>query len=158
MTVTLEPWEYEHACGVGIRRFTERWGSENAKHYIAEYMQDDRSAQVAAAICELAVAKHLNQYWSGHVWKTSEHSKYKLLADVGNSIEVRRVRSANGVAVREGQLGQGLVLWAAKVIDPEYRDVELLGWVDYDHGWNVGSPSSFSATTRYIDLKELNNA
>lgn len=150
ITVELEPWEYEHASQVGIRRFTERWHTSNASHYDISRMEDDRTAQVAACIAELAVAKHANQYWSGHVWPASEHHKYRNLPDVGRNIEVRRVRTRDGVAVREHQIGRGLVLWAAKPLEPEFRQVEIWGWIDYDHGWQLATPSGFSESTRYV--------
>ena len=61
--IELEPWEYEHASQVGIRRYAENWGKADAKHYDHFRMEDNRTAQVAAAVCELAVAKAINQYW-----------------------------------------------------------------------------------------------
>jgi hypothetical protein len=155
MIIEIDPWEYEHASNIGVRRFTANWGKQNAAHYDQSRMEPDRTAQVAACLCELAVAKHLNQYWSGHVWPGSEHHKYKHLADVGTSIEVRRVRTRNAVAARKHQVGNGLVLWAARVIDPEFTSVELLGWIDYDTGWSMGSESGFNDNTRYVPLDSL---
>ena len=62
VTVELTAWEYEHACDVGIRRYTANWGTFDAAHYSNKALQEDnRTAQVAAAICELAVAKHTNR-------------------------------------------------------------------------------------------------
>lgn len=154
MIVSLEPWEYAHASAVGIGRVVANWGVQNAPHYESNRMQDDRTASVAAAICELAVAKHTNQYWSGSVWPRSEHDKYKNFADVGRNIEVRRVRSGAKVAVRERDLGKGLELWAAKAIEPEFREVELLGRLDYDTAWSWSDPSSF-LNTRYLPLTRM---
>ena len=154
--IRLERWEYEHASSVGIRRFTERWGSVNAAHYNAERMEDDRTAQVAAAIAELAVAKWTNRYWSGHVWSAADHAKFRHLPDVGRNIEVRRVRSRGGVAVRRHQVGKGLVVWAAQPVAPEFRTVELWGWIDYDEGWSIGDPSGFSDDCRYVPRGRLN--
>lgn len=155
MIIDLDPWEYEHASTVGIRRFTERWGSSNAAHYDSARMEDDRTAQVAAAIAELAVAKHTNQYWGGHVWHASDHAKYKDIADVGRNVEVRRIRTQPGVAVRRRQVGKGLVLWAAQPIEPEFKSVELWGWIDYDLGWALAQPSGFNEDTRYVPRAEL---
>lgn len=156
MIIKLDPWEYEHACNVGIRRFTERWDTPNAAYYDSSRMEDDRTAQVAACIAEIAVAKRTNQYWSGHVWKATEHHTYKHLADVGRNIEVRRVRTRPGVAVRKHQVGKGLILWAAKPIAPEFTSVEMWGWLDYDTAWNLGEPSGFNDDTRYVPRERLN--
>lgn len=155
MIIRLESWEYEHASTVGIRRFTERWDTLNAAHYDISRMEDDRTAQVAACIAELAVAKHLNQYWSGHVWKSSDHHTYKHLADVGRNIEVRRVRTRPGAAVRRKQVGKGLVLWVAQPIPPEFMAVDLWGWLDYDKAWDIADPSGFNEDTRYVPRERL---
>lgn len=151
MIIDLDPWEYEWASHVGIRRFTERWTSLNAPWYQDSRMEDDRTAQVAAAITELAVAKHTNQYWGGHVWPADQHHLYRDLPDVGRDIEVRRVRSRRGAAVREKQLNRGLILWAGQPTPPEFRQVDLWGWIDYDQGWAKAEPSGFDLGVRYID-------
>ena len=102
--VILEPWEYEHATLVGVRRYTANWGKADAPWYDAERMEDDRTAQVAACVCELAVAKATNRYWSGHVWPASEHRARRDTPDVGHNIEVRRVRTSKRAAVRKHQV------------------------------------------------------
>lgn len=151
MIIDLETWEYEHASQVGIRRFTERWTSINAPYYNDSRMEDDRTAQVAAAITELAVAKHTNQYWGGHVWPAEKHRLYADVPDVGTNIEVRRVRTRRGAAVRGHQVGRGLILWAGQPIEPEFRQVELWGWLDYDTAWFQADESGFDQSVRYID-------
>jgi len=157
VVVRLEPWEYAHACDVGIRRFTANWGKADAAYYNRSRMEDDRTASVAAAICELAVAKHTNRYWSGHVWHQSEHARYEDLPDVGRNIEVRRIRTGTSAAVRKHQLGKGLVLWVAKPLEPEFTEVELYGWMHYDEAWEKGRPSRYAPeSTRVIDVSALN--
>jgi hypothetical protein len=154
--VTLEPWEYEWACSIGIRRFTANWNKKDASHYKAELMEDNRTAQVAACIAELAVAKAINHYWSGHVWSGTEHSKYKSVPDVGTNIEVRRVRKGTTAAVRKHQLGMGLKLFVAYPQPPEFRVCEIWGWMDYDEAWQLGTPSSYAPdTTRLIERSKL---
>lgn len=157
-TLTLEPWEYEHACNVGIRRYTANWSKEDAPHYKAEYMEDNRTATVAAAICELAVAKYTNRYWHAHIWHRSEHEKYKHLPDVGTNIEVRRIRTTKAAAVRRHQLGKGLVIWVAETIAPEFRDVTLHGWLKHDDAWELGEhPAYDKENTRTIHINQLND-
>lgn len=154
--VELEPWEYAHACDVGIRRFVANWGKHDAAHYRKESMEDNRTAQVAAAVCELAVAKYTNRFWSGHVWHGSEHERYRDVPDVGRNIEVRRIRTGTKAAVRKHQVGKGLVLWVAKAIPPELMQVELYGWMHYDEAWQKGRPSSYAPdSTRVIDVSLL---
>ena len=159
MIVTLAPWEYEHACDVGIRRFTANWNKKDAPYYKKALMEDDRTATVAAAICELAVAKATNRYWSGHIWHSTEHETYKHLADVGNNIEVRRVRDEKkqSVALRKHQLGKGLILFAAHPIGPEFKQVDVWGWQHYDAGWDLAQPWEGNETVRYLNKAHLNN-
>ena len=82
MLIGLEPWEYEWATMVGVRRFTANWNKQNAKHYDPSRMEDDRTAQVAACCCEIAVAKATNRFWSGTVWSADNHDKEKHRPDV----------------------------------------------------------------------------
>ena len=156
MRVILEPWEYEHATLVVVRRFTANWGKADAPWYDAERMEDDRTAQVAACVCELAVAKATNRYWSGHVWPASEHRARRNTPDVGTNIEVRRVRTSKRAAVRRHQVGKGLVLMVAYALPPEFREVDVMGWILMDEAWEKGEPSSYdSEGTRLISPSHL---
>ena len=149
--IDLETWEYEWASHVGARRYIENWDKEDAKHYQRERMQDDRTAQVAACVAELAVAKCVNAYWSGHVWAGNKHRQYKHIADVGKDIEVKRVRFNNHAAVRRKDLQKGLVLFVVHVIEPELRSAEILGWLPYDEAWQLGTASRYDPeNTRLI--------
>jgi hypothetical protein len=146
--VHIMPWEYERCFAVGAGRFTANWGVPDAPHYERTAMEEDRNAQVAAAICELAVAKYVNQYWHAGVWHRTDHGKYKSIADVGSNIEVRRVRTRDAVAVRKKDSGK--VVWGAKVADPEYRTVELLGYVSADD-----VIASLLTDYVYVDISDL---
>lgn len=141
--IDLTAWEYEWASHVGARRYIENWGNPDAAYYKRDRMEDDRTAQVAACVAELAVAKYANRFWSGHVWHRSEHGKYHKAADVGTNIEVRRLRTKETAAVRKKQLGQGLVLFVAKPIMPDCRQVIIYGYLDYDKAWSLAVPSSY---------------
>tara|TARA_R100001244_G_scaffold5491_1_gene6787 strand:- start:893 stop:1384 length:492 start_codon:yes stop_codon:yes gene_type:complete len=157
MQVELDPWEYEHALNIGARRFVANWGKRDAASYDKKRMEDDRTAQAAACVGELAVAKITNQYWSGHVWHKSDHKVYKHLPDVGHNIEVRRVRTSTNAAVRSRQLGLGLILWVVQPVPPEFRVVDILGWIDYDEAWEKGEPSHYDPeNTRVIGEQFLN--
>ena len=154
--IKLEPWEYEWASHVGARRFIENWSRENAKHYDSARMEDDRTAQVAACVAELAVAKYANRYWSGHVWPVKHHDTHKGMADVGENIEVKRLRTRDSAAVRRHQVGKGLVLFVAKPVMPELREVEIYGWIQYDRAWELGTPTDYDPdNTREIGPENL---
>lgn len=135
MLIALTQWEYEYAFQVGIRRYTANWKKQDAPHYDRSRMELDRDAQVAAAICELAVAKHINRYWHASIWHPSDHKQHRDSPDVGDNVEVRRVRTDVGPAIRHRDWDR--VVWGAKT-DGEYREVELLGWITGAEGWNRG--------------------
>ena len=157
--VQLESWEYERALAVGAARYTARWGSKDAVHYSDKSRQEDnRTALAAAAVCELAVAKLTNRYWHGHVWHWTEHHLYKHLPDVGENIEVRRLRTGNGVALREHQNSiKDLVVFGARAIEPEFRSVEVLGYIEQSKGWEIGTQAKYdpSGKTRLVNVADL---
>lgn len=154
--VDLDPWEYDHALSVAARRCAANWGKQDAPHYHRKNMEDDRTAQAAACVCELAVAKATNRYWPGHVWPASEHHKYRDVPDVGRNIEVRRVRTSDTAAVRRHQLGKGLVLFVARPVMPEMCSVDILGWLEYDMAWDLGVESKYDPeNTRVISPEHL---
>lgn len=156
MIVTLDPWEYSWACHVGIERFTANWQKSDAAHYDRNLMEDDRTAQQAAAICELAVAKATNRYWAGHYWSGQSHDANKHRADVGTNIEVRRVRTGQTAAVRRRQLNLGLILFAAHLPDPEFRTVDVWGWITMEEAWGLGQPATYDPeNTRVIHRSEF---
>ena len=146
MIIDLNEWEWVHALNVGNMRFTANWGKKDAAHYDKKRMEDDRTAQQRACVCELAVAKGTNRYWSGSVWPKTKHDWFKRrIADVGYNIEVRCVRTQTAAAVREYQLGQGLHLFVARTTTSELTQAEILGHLDYDQAWELGE------TPHYID-------
>jgi hypothetical protein len=157
MRIKLETWEYEWACAVGISRYTANWNKNDAEHYKKERMEDDRTASVAAAVCELAVAKASNTYWSGHVWPADEHETQKHRADVGQRSEVRRTRNGKTIAVRRKQLNKGLIIWGCMAVMPELREVDVYGYLDHDQAWALAEPSDFDPdNTRYVSIQYLN--
>jgi hypothetical protein len=47
-----------------------------------------------------------------------------------------------------------LILFAAKAIEPEFKQVEVLGYLDYDNAWELGEESDFFET-KYLALDKL---
>jgi len=139
MIVTLEPWEYIHAHDIGIKRAVANWNVRDKKSYTNGNNQPEIIASPVAAISELAVAKALNTYWGGHIWDNRDHAKYKALPDLAPNIEVRRVREKkNPVAVWKKDTGKGIIVVATYPVPPEFREVEILGWVPVDIAWEKG--------------------
>lgn len=141
MIVTLEPWEYIHAHDIGIKRYVANWGVPDKPSYRLGNNMPEIIASPAAAISEFAVAKALGKFWGGHVWDNRDHSRYRSIPDVEPNIEVRRVRERNNpVSVWSRDEGQNKILVVAYAIPPEYRQVEILGWLPIDVAWQKGTP------------------
>lgn len=152
--IDLETWEYEYASHIGIRRFTANWYKEDAEHYQNDDLkEDDRTAQVASAIGELAVAKLLNQYWPATIWSADRHKLYNKLPDVGKNIEVRRVRTQDAVCIRKKDTGRGLIVFAVRPIEKEFKQVEVFGWIKADEGFARGTKVDYG---NVFPLKDLN--
>lgn len=103
LKIELEPYEYQRAAQIGIER-AERYASVPAMGYRAEEQQrqhasagwnDVETANVLAAVLELAYAKALGEYWHGHGGHFDYNKVYRWRPDVGDNIEVRRVINAN---------------------------------------------------------------
>lgn len=141
MIVTLQPWEYIHAHDVGIKRAVANWSVKDKQSYTQGLNQPELIASPRAAIAELAVAKALNQYWGGHVWDNRDHKIYNgTIADVGYNIEVRCLRDRdNQGSVWEKDADKGLIIVVTYPIPPEYRQVEILGWLPADVAWDRGT-------------------
>jgi hypothetical protein len=59
--------------------------------------------------------------------------------------------------VNKSQVGKGLVLFVVRAVAPEFRAVDILGYIDYDEAWDKGQPSPYddSGNTRVIESKYL---
>lgn len=156
--VDLETWEYNHIAAVAAWRTTANWEVGHIPAYAKNKfrMEDDRTAAFAAAACECAVAKHVNQYWIAGAWSHAEHKTHRNRPDVGKNIEVRRVREKRLAAIRIKEVGQGKILYVAYAIPPEFRQVELLGWGLIDSLWDRCEPAPYSPEdTRIVPEKKL---
>lgn len=146
----MYPWEYERGFGVGIARFVANWGRPDAPHYDRSRMEEDRKAQAAAALCEIAVARCVNEYAHLHVWPWSDRKRYRHLPDVGLDIEVRRTRTKPAICVRRSDAGKKV--YGARVVDSEYRRIEVLGYISADDVIPVMGKESYC----YWPIEKLN--
>jgi hypothetical protein len=119
-------------------------------------MEDDRTAQHAAAACECAVARALNLYWTaGGAWDMGQHDEWKPLADVGHNIEVRRVREPNASTFAMGERDRDRIIAVAYAEPPELQVVRAFGWIDGATAYEAGSPAVKYPTRRRVPLSVL---
>lgn len=157
--VPLAPWELAWATSVGTGRTVANAGRADAAHYDRSRMEDDTRAHIAGAICEMAVAKYLNRYWSGAVWPADQHHRYATDPDIAPDIEVRRVRNRSGslpVRQRDAER-QRLMVQAFAVEDQDgFFAVDLIGAIPAVTGWAIGSRAPYAPnTTRLVPQQHL---
>lgn len=132
-----EDWSLAHYHGA--RRVAANKHKKDRASYRNGLNEEDRRANIDAVLCEVAVARHLNIPWDWNMasWEARDHHKFRDRADVGTNIEVRRVRAeGNPPSLRPWQVGKGLFLFAAYVMQPEGMNVKILGWQNYDYAWH----------------------
>lgn len=157
VVVHLERWEYDHASHVGIQRMLQREGSADRGYYDNSRKQNELNASIASAVCECAVAKLFNRYWHAGYWHVSEHQRHANTADVGKTIEVRRVRrQTNPVAINQTDAEKFIV--AVFAHEPDYRSAEILGCISGQDGWQVSEAADYdpSGKRRVIPIDKLN--
>lgn len=106
-------------------------------------MEDDRTAQHASCAAECATARALDRYWTaGGAWDSQHHRQFRDLADVGQNIEVRRVREPASTTFAVTNTEADRVIVACFVEPPELRVVRVLGWIRGTDALSVGVPAS----------------
>jgi hypothetical protein len=156
--VELTPWEREWAEYVGRKRTEANEGKGNAVHYDPSRMQDNLTANIASCVAELAVAKRLNRYWDGSFWTAETHDAFATRADVGENIEVRRIRSPqNPLAVRRRDVERGRHMVLAYPHPDEFVVVDVIGWGTAADLFPLGSPADYDLeNTRTVSQSLLN--
>jgi hypothetical protein len=155
--VRLSPWEREWSEYVGVKRTEANEGKGNAAHYDPARMQDNRTANIASCVAELAVAKVLNRYWDGSFWTAEQHEDFADRVDVGHNIEVRRIRQPNNpLAVRRRDVERGRHMVLAYPHPDDFVVVDVIGWGMAVRLWEIGSPSDYDpVNTRVVSQSFL---
>jgi hypothetical protein len=153
-TLTMQPWEIQHAITIGGGRYIANLGKGNASHYDHKRMEHDLIAQPASVLCEAAVAKHLNVYYDWSLWTAGDHNKHRQQPDL-IGIEVRRVRTKPLVTVRKTDVEKGVKVYAAWVNMTNPTKVFVYGYITAAEGWQRGIPADFSPNARRVALKHL---
>lgn len=141
--IQLTEAEVIEARLVGDGRNLANRNSKDKHYYHRDKMEEDSVASFAAAAAECAVAKVFKAKWHAKVWDAGEHHLHSDEPDVGENIEVKRIRNPEaGLVVREKDRALNRYVVLAYVI-PEsgYSQVDVIGWIRADKGWQVGRDS-----------------
>lgn len=154
--VDLRSWEWRDAARVGAERSAANFGRSDAAHYNRERMEDDRTAQHAAAAAEIATARATNSYWTaGGAWSPEDHAQFRSLPDVGKNIEVRRVRDPGATTFAVGPNDSDRVIFACYVEPPELRRVRVLGWIRGEDALALGRDAGYGNGRVRVDISRL---
>lgn len=147
--IELRPWEYSLAAQVGAERTAQNFQRADAAHYDRGRMEDDRTANHAAAAAELATARIMDRNWNAcGAWSPDRHAEFRDLPDVGKNIEVRRIRDADSTTFAMGEKDRRRILVACYVVPPELRIVRYLGWIDGETAFAMATPAGYGDRVR----------
>jgi hypothetical protein len=151
IVVTLTKDEVRTCTDLAVNRWLMKFGSEDRPNYAQGKkdgkLESELIANIRTIVAEWAVAVVSNLSWNVPFYPNSMHAKRKDIADVGQNVEVRTVRTQDGVPVWNKDAGKFIA--GARVVDDEYfTQVEVWGWVraddvigndvywdDYIRGW-----------------------
>lgn len=156
--VELEDWEREWAFAVGLRRDSANRLKGDAPHYDPSLMEDNARASIAAACCEIAVAKVTSCYWDGAAWDSSQHSAQRERPDVYPDIEVRRVRERDKpLVVRQRDVDLDRLVVCAYAQGPMFKVIDVRGWAHARMAWEIGEPAVYDkrGKTRLVPQEHL---
>lgn len=158
--ISLEPWEYEWAKHVGTMRDEINRPKRNAAYYDESRMDSDNARANTLACCgEMAVAKHLNRYWSGDYWPLNRHNEFMHKADIKPNIEVRRItKPDNPLVIRERDAKKNRIMFLTYVDPKRYLSVMIIGWKDAKTGYADGVQPHWdqTGTARVYPQEKLN--
>ena len=110
-----------------------KWGSIDRPNYAGENkakLEPEISANVRTIVAEYAVAKLYKKPLTFPFYTNEEHYFRKDIADVGQNIEVKTVRTRDEIPVFPKDIRDDWVLVGARVLDRDYySEVEVYGWM-----------------------------
>lgn len=158
VTVALDPWEVDWAKHVGEARSLNNLSRPNNAYYGNEFSKSKSMEEdIAGCAGELAVAKHLNIYWSGAAWPHTWHELMRNEPDLRPNIEVRHINvPTNRLAVRKNDVEHKRDIFLTYVY-PNLSTVDVIGWLEAEQAWEVGNlpPWDDGGLTKLVDNLHL---
>jgi len=118
IVVHLEKYELGMAANVGSHRQLSAILKKSEPRFAEQFPGQLHDNHIRAAMAELAVAKHLNVYWGGHV------DTYQTMPDVGE-YEVR-YSTRNDLKIKDNDHGRVISVTG---VPPDFY---IAGWYDAD--------------------------
>jgi hypothetical protein len=131
-TVQMTKDEIRRCASMAVELWIEKFGSEDRPNYAEGKkngsLQHDLVSNTRTITAEMAVAKATNNSFNYPVYENYLHPHRKHLADVGQNLEVRTIRTRGEVPLWKKDAGKVIV--GCYVPDEAYfSEVEVYGWV-----------------------------
>lgn len=131
-TVQMTKDEIRRCANMAVELWIEKFGSEDRPNYAEGKkngsLQHDLTSNTRTITAEMAVAKATKNTFNYPVYENYLHPSRKHLADVGQNLEVRTVRTRGEVPLWKKDAGKVIV--GCYVPDEDYfSEVEIYGWV-----------------------------
>lgn len=129
LMVRVEEHEVDVGWFIAQKRIKE---NEDKPHIYPKRirLQPQPFAELSSVCCEIAVAKHVNEYWCGLAWKTNLQQKNKTKQDVGQNIEVKRiVKPDNPLRFAQKDLDLNRKMFLAFCLNADPTNINDV-WVD----------------------------
>lgn len=130
MIINLSQEEVRVCTMLAMERWFTKFGSVDRPNYAAGkkngLLEHELLANIRANVSEWAAAKAYNESWNVPWYPNSLHMQRKDIADVGQDIEVRTVRTRNSIPFWDKDINRTIV--GTKILDEEYYTaVEVYG-------------------------------
>jgi hypothetical protein len=146
MIVKLTKEEVRACADVALNRWMMKWGSIDRPNYAGDNkrnLEPEIAANVRSIVAEYAVAKFYKKSFNFPFYPNEEHFFRKDIADVGNNVEVKSIRTRDSIPVFPKDIRPDWILVGARVLDSDYySEVEIYGWMPMDQAnqdkwWSV---------------------
>ena len=123
---------------LAVERWLAKFGSTDRPNYAAGKaagrLEPELNANIRANVAEWAAAKHYNISWNVPWYPNELHTQRASIPDAGTKVEVRTVRTQDGIPVWTKDAGKTIV--GTKVLDTEYfSEVEVFGYYEADKAY-----------------------
>lgn len=131
--VELAKEEVRACADIALNRWMMKWGSTDRPNYAGDNkknMEPEIAANVRSIVAEYAVAKLYRKAFTFPFYTNEEHHFRKDIADVGQNIEVKSIRTRDEIPVFPKDLRDDWILVGAFVTDRDYYStVKVYGWM-----------------------------
>lgn len=134
-TVQMTKDEVDFFSTIALKRWLEKWGSQDQPNYAKGKtegrLEHEVTANIRTILSEWAVAKEYNFVMNVPWYPNSLHSQRGRLPDVGGNIEVRSARTRDCIAVWSKD--EGKVIFGVRCLDSDFfSEFEILGAISFD--------------------------